>query len=163
MVSMQKQDWWSPLFWSIRMPELAWKKCKQTSFYQSCTLKFLVKTSYVTTNNYDLYLQRWREYNIYLLLKTIFRMKTCHPPLTLLQSQKFPFWLNTLFLPAPVEHCPAFSGWDILCPLVVSGGHLCRRFQRAQWLCAGEHLLLCHQTLCYWICWFLLLSQFQSC
>ena len=29
------------LFWSIRMPELVWKKCKQTDFYIPHTLIFL--------------------------------------------------------------------------------------------------------------------------
>ena len=31
----------NPYFWSIRMPELAWKKCKQTTFYHSLYSNFL--------------------------------------------------------------------------------------------------------------------------
>ena len=35
-----------PLFWSICMPELAWKKCKQTAaFYHSLYSNFLVLIS----------------------------------------------------------------------------------------------------------------------
>ena len=37
-------EYWTgrnPYFWSIRMPELAWKKCKQTTFYHSLYSNFL--------------------------------------------------------------------------------------------------------------------------
>ena len=35
-----------PLFWSICMPELAWKKCKQTAFYHSLYSNFLEHTHF---------------------------------------------------------------------------------------------------------------------
>ena len=139
-------------------------KCNNLSTDKTCHNRQIRPTSAQMKLN-TMYLSRYFTCTIksvYLLLKTILKiLDGLDPPI--LQSQKFPFWLKTLFLPAPNEHCPALSEWNILCPLVLSVGHLCRRFQRARWLCAGEHLLLCHQKLCYWVCWFLLLSQFQPC
>ena len=125
-------------------------KCNNLSTDKTChNRQIRPMSAQMKLNKYNvsIYLFTCTIKSVYLLLKTILKiLDGLHPPL--LQSQKFPFLLNTLFLPAPNEHCLALSEWNILCPLLVSVGHLCGRFQRARWLCAGQHLLLCHQTLC---------------